>query len=459
MSTPLLALPDAVEGVALTEVTSGASRTYRVPEWGHIEVEPAGLLRDGKLDVYASVVGRDYFTLRPQQGALMLQAGSYIGVIPLNELVTLEVTPRVPLRNLSRLLRVSGNVPLALPETARLYEREAEMYPSLLDLYAQALGGYVDQIRLRGLAREYVERHENTSFPRGRILMNETVKSLRPKGISYKLATSWYQRTSDIASNQCVKYAIWFLARCLARAQTAQQSRRALRTLNRAYRVFDGIELDLSRGFMRDPVVLGLRPLPSVRSYYHPALALCLAIIQQQGVSLDQRSGDLSLPSLILKMSDVFEDYVRNVLARYATAEGWTVSVLNGNHRAPQGGEQKLFHEGMDADANPDIVLALGTGEARTHPLVLEVKYKPSDRSIDRDDLHQAIAYGISYRCKKVVLVHPRGAKTDAAAVGLRELGRLNDMVVYQYVYDLSTHDLVGQENQFGQRVAALVAS
>lgn len=433
--------------------------TYQVVEWEHIPVEASVLLQDGKLNVYASVLNSDYFQLRPQQGALMLQAGAYIGVIPLNEQVTIEVAPRVPLSNLSRVLRIAKQSPAALEQSSRRYEQEPDMYPSLVDLYARALVERIDEIRLRGLAREYQRRQESTSFPRGRILMGETVKSFVSRGISHKVVVSWFQRTVDNPVNRCLKYAIWFLASCrrdLVRSRATHQSRSVRQALNRVYRVFDGVELDLSRSFMNDSVVLGSHQLPSVRSYYRPALDLSLAVIRQRAVSLDRRGGDLRLPSLILNMSTTFEDYLRNVLTERASSDSWVLRVLDGNQKPPRGGQQPLLHTGLDIKASPDIVIASGSGDARKYPLLLEVKYKPSDRPLDRADLNQAISYGISFRCRDVVLVHPRGPATDSSDAGLRQLGAIENIALHEYVYDLGTDDLAEQEALFCAQVRQL---
>lgn len=432
---------------------------YPVEEWGYVDVPAAEVLRGDRLDVYGSVIDRGYFTLRPRGGALRLQAGGFVGVIPLNERVTIEVTPRVPLGNLSRIIRIAEHVPKALEDSARWYEQEPDMYPSLVDLYALALAGYVDDIALRGLLREYVEHHETTSFPRGRILMNESVTSLRSKGVTHKLAASWYQRTVDNSCNRCIKYAVWFLARHrshLVQRRATKQSRRVLSALNRAYRQFDGVQLDLSRGFLRDRIVLGQRPVPIMRSYYRPVLDLCLAIIRQQAISLDRASGDLGLPSLVVDMSKAFEAYLRNVLARAAEHEDWGLRVLDGNRRAPGGGEKRLFHTGIETKATPDVVVVREAETGRAYPLLIEVKYKPSDRALDRDDLNQAISYGVSFECHDVVLAYPRSASADAGA-GLQRLGTIGDVVVHQYVCDLGVEDLSTEEHRLVRDMRSLL--
>lgn len=447
-------------GARLRGVVTPGHRTYQVEEWGVVDAPVTDLLAGGRLDVHPSVIDSGYFTVRSRRGRLVLQAGGFIGAIPLNDRVAIEVTPRVPLRNLARILRLAGHAPSAIEDTARRYEREPGMHPSLLDLYARALAAHVGDIRLRGLLREYTPRHEVTSFPRGRILLNETVESLRPRGVSHRLPVEWHQRTTDNPCNRCIKYVVWFLARHrsdIVQGQATSQGRVVREALNRSWRVFDSVAFDRSRAFLRAPVVTGVRPLPPVRAYYRPVLDLCLAVIRQQGVSLDRDTGDLGLPSLVVDMSAAFEAYVRAVLTRHAAQDGWGVAVLDGNHRPPGGAAKGLFHDGDDVRATPDIVLTRGTGDDRAYPLLLEVKYKPADRGLSREDLNQAVAYGVSYRCADVVLVQPRGATVDDAAIGLRRLGTIDATTYHRYTYDLGADDLVGQEQRFVSAITSLL--
>lgn len=435
----------------------GSPIARQVKEWDRVDIAAGLILDDGKLDAYPSILNRDYFTLSAGSTGLTLQAGGFIGVIPLNERLTIEVTPRVPVNNLSRILRIAEHVPVALEDTSRLYTLEPEVYPSLIDLYAQTLIKHVEEIALRGVLREYARRQEATSFPRGRILMTETLKSLAPRGIQHKVVATWFQRSIDNPANRCIKYAAWFLSRFRSEAGRPRLagSRKITQGLGRAFRVFDGVELDLRRSFLFDPVVVGNAPLPPHRAHYRPVLDLCRVIIKQQAVRLDQPGGVVGLPSLVLNMSTAFESYLRQVLVAWAEQHGG-LRVLNGNHAPPDGGQKPLFDSGAATKASPDIVLVpKGSAEPR---LVLEVKYKPSERAVAREDVNQAIAYGASYRCARVLLVQPRGPR-DAEPQGIRELGTINNMRVDRYVYDLGVDELQTSEAELCEDLAAILAS
>jgi 5-methylcytosine-specific restriction enzyme subunit McrC len=433
--------------------------TIQVAEWEQVSVPPEALLRDGCLEVYPEVVGRDYFTLRQHPGDLRLQAGGHIGLIPLNDRLTLEVMPRVPLGNLGRMMHIAQGAPKELNRVGRRYGLDASMYASLIDVYSRALAGYIDDIVLNGLLKEYHRREEDTSFPRGRIEIGRTATTLIPRGITHRLSTSWFERTADNPANRCLKYAVWYLAQCKLAGDRSRGTRETVRLLNRTYQMLPGVELDRSCQFLDDPTVTGRQALPSLRSYYRDPLDLALLVIRQQAPTIHQRVHGVYLPtSLIVDMSTIFEAYIRRLLQLQAVADHWGFAVLDGNQKRPQGGGKPLFDSGLANLATPDVVLATGTPQLPSYPLLIEVKYKPAGGSPGRDDLNQTIAYAVSYQCNKVVIVQPR-SHDGGPPPGLRVLGTIGNHVVYQYVFELAADDLPEEENRFSDAVELLATA
>lgn len=450
----------AARGISTDILRSRERRTtYVVREYEQIGVPATDILRNGSLDVFPSVIQHGYFTVRPRAGPLALQAGGFIGVIPLNERVAIDVRTRVPVRNLSRVLRVSGETPLGLEHGVRLYDPEPDLYPSLVDVFARTMCDHARVINLNGLLREYVRREESTSFPRGRILMNATMKSCAAKGLNHRVSSAWFQRTTDNPSNRCLKYSIWVLAQLratLADAGDVAPGRRVVKELNAAFRSFDGVALDRGRRFLADATVVGKRAVPAVRAYYRPALDLALLTISRSAIRIDHDGGEVAIPSLVLNMGEMFESYLRNVLVHHSQSGRWGGTVLNGNISSPRGGGKLLFDSGKRISATPDIVVK-PRATSSSKPVVIDVKYKPAHK-LDRDDLNQIVAYGASYRCRDVVLVQPKSDKPYPAA-GLRRLGVIEDLRVHQYIFDLDTVDLMAEEERFGSSISALCST
>lgn len=430
------------------EAAAASPRVVPCKEQGPIEIPldeilgPAGELR-------ANPETQRYFDMRLKKGTLSLRARGFIGQIPLSDRVIVEVQPRVPVRNLSRIIGMSGVPPTSLA-AMRNYATSDEWSDTLLDLYAGRLISHIEQIATSGLLREYAEREEMSSFPRGRVLLGRSLQTLRSRGVKHIAAVAWHERSHDNPPNRCLKYAAWLIvSRYMEIGPKDPKSLSLHRRLTGLYPMFEGVELDHSRTFLADERVQGTKPLPSTRAYYGDALGVARATIEQRGVLIEDSTGPLRMPSIVLDMDVVFEAYVRNALREHAAAESWAATVLDGNREG-----QKGLYNGMHVPpANPDIVVR-GNGGATA--LVIEIKNVPAPGASSREAVHQAVTYALSYRVKHVVLVHPRASRTQPA--GIRHVGDIKDVSVYQYRFDLGAEDLIGEASEFGREMGILLA-
>lgn len=420
---------------------------YRAQEYDPVDVPLSDLLNaKGRLRLNPDVESKGYFTIQLTKGAVRLQARGYVGLIPLNDRVVIDVKPRVPVANLGHLLRVSGYVPSSLG-AERPYATEQAWNESLVDLFAGWLAARVDVIASEGLLLLYEQHEEATSFPRGRVLAGATLTQLRPRGVRHQAVSSWFARTTDSPANRCLKYAIWFIAGRVAILGSRTASRRQLlQRLGALYELFSSVPLDHSLSFLGDPLVTGTRAAPPLRRYYRPALDLAVAIVRRYAVDVEVARRGLDLPSMVLDMDSIFEGYLRNILQVKAARGDWEVDVLDGN----SAGKKPLFDDPPSESATPDIVFHT----ERQWPLVIEVKNVPANGNSSRGAIEQAITYAAAYRCDRVVLAHPRGRSQDKA--GLRLQGRIGELRVYQYVFDLEAADLLAEEMKFADSMLDL---
>jgi 5-methylcytosine-specific restriction enzyme subunit McrC len=388
-----------------------------------------------------------YFDVHLKKGFLSLRARGVVGYIPLTDKIVVQVQPRVPVANLSRVIQVSAVPPTPLT-SMRTYATTDDWNETLLDLYAKAL---IHQVRLvfsTGILRDYVRREALTSFPHGRVLHNQSLQKLRSRGIRHAVSASWFERTPDNAPNRCLKYALWLLCRrYMSLRSPGADSRRLHRTLNGLYAGFDGVELDHSRRFMQDGSVQGSKPLPASRPYYRDALNVALAAIQQRTILIEDATGPLRMPSVVLDMNVVFEAYVRNVLREHAVSASWQARVLDGN----EAGRKDLYNAKPSPPATPDVVIRPHAGP----PLIIEIKNVPVGGASARDAVHQAITYALSYRADRVILVHPRGRTGPSS--GMSYVGDVDHVSVYQYRFDLGSGDLDAEAWRFGAAVGDLL--
>jgi 5-methylcytosine-specific restriction enzyme subunit McrC len=425
-------------------------------EYDNIEIDTALWMSDEHQIVLNSEIdGRDILRANFRKGVLRLQATSYVGVIPLNDRVVVRVKPRVPIANLTRMVIETGHDVLPL-SAFREYAGRGTADDWAMDLYADALLDYVDELRDAGLLRSYERREDEGHFPHGRIDFMQTVQRFAAQGVPNKAAYSWFERTVDTPANRCVKAALEAIHAHLskAKAQPRRGDRAKIARLAGQLHAFKEVSDDLDFRFLDDPQVLGLTPLPDPRAYYRPVLDLSVLILRGIGIALDLGGADVQMGSLLIDTNKLFENYVRISLAKHAAKHGWPVEVLDGNSEgrvdlydvpdplpAPFGTPLNALASVDPGKAQPDVVLR---GLDGSYLLIAEVKNtvhgmnaEADDVLPDRGEVEQAVTYALRYGLKFTMLIHPwiKGTR------GLVYVGRVRTADVYDYRLDLSSDD------------------
>jgi len=419
-------------------------------EQGEVDVPIERFLdASGELKLHPDVEGSTYFEVSTGTKRLRLRAKGWVGFVPLTDTLVAYIAPRVPISNLTRMVRMAGQ-PRAPLTSFRGYETDGGWSDSLLEVYAETFKAQLEEVITGGLWRDYEERFERSSFPRGRLLVNRTVQDLVPRGIHHEAHVAWFERTADIPVNRCLRYAIRSLVVLLrgSPGHSKKLVRELVRELSAFDARFDGVTLDAERDFEVDPFVRGERPLPALRAYYRQPLDVAMAIIGRRGVLLnDNYDGSLKLASLAYNMNDVFEAYVHQTLRQYGDLAGWPAAVLD-----DRDGKQSLYADVTKPEATPDVVIRRPDGGT---PLAIEVKNKPYKGIPKADDRNQAIVYALSYGSDKALVVRPCGSVEMES--GLSRLGTVGGIDVFQYLMGLGAPDLEAEERKFGDAVAGLL--
>lgn len=439
----------------MTEVRDGVV-VVDCAEYDHIEIDASLWLSEGHQTKFNSEIdGRDILRANFKKGVLRLQATSYVGVIPLNDRVVVRVKPRVPIANLTRMVIETGHSVLPL-STFREYSGRGTADDWVMDIYANALLDYIDELLDAGLLRAYQRREGEGHFPHGRIDVTRTVKRFAARGIANKAAFSWFERTVDTPANRCVKAAMEVIRNhsSKTRSQPRKGDRAKLARLAGQFHAFEEVDEDPDYQFLDDPQVLGLVSLPDPRAYYRPVLDLSLLILEGVGIALDLGGTDVRLSSLLIDTNKLFENFVRVSLAKHAARNGWAVEVVSGNTEdgrvdlydvpdplpAPFGKEMKAVATRDPGKAQPDIVFKAIDGTFR---LIAEVKNTihgvraDMDTLPDRGEVEQAVTYALRYDLPFTLLIHPWITGTK----GLLYVGRVRSIDVYDYRLDLSSFD------------------
>lgn len=205
----------------------------------------------------------------------------------------------IPIRNLYYLFAYAWNL---FPDGSST-PAGIEDCPDLKNLFARLLVSGANRLIRRGIDRGYVAMTETTRAPRGRILMDEVLKtqSLR-RG---EVICSFDELTPDVAHNQILKAT----ARLLARTEgMAPPLRHELRLLIQRLEAVSDVRLS-RQAFRRVQLSRNTRQ-------YLPLLRLCEFVFRNELPTEDgQASSFAEALQDELAMSSIFEAFLRNFYA------------------------------------------------------------------------------------------------------------------------------------------------
>lgn len=413
------------------------------------------IIKGTEVNLYDEILSRNLFRMFLRGRRLVLQAGGFLGLIPINENVSIEVRARVPIANLERLLLLS---PEYAPEILHGHLRDFGLgsipTPSLLDLLANRLLDAIASIRAEGLHYEYCQRKHFSSMPRGRILPFESVRSQIKTGRRLAVAFSAFERSFDTGPNRCLRLAVCRLLNIFRGMRNRKGARAMAAELGIADSYLAAAELEWSAQSLLHPCVRDPRLLPSSKSSYLSALPIAKVILQNQGLAIRSQAHDILLPSVLVNMEDVFERYFRAVLSnRLGTPD---LAVLDGNLAEPAGACRPLFDDSLPGSranrATPDVVIRK-TSSGVSNELVIDAKYKPT-RQPDRDDINQVLVYGLVYGCRRVGLAYPRRGASEPS---VERIGRVSGIEVFRISVDLGATNLLEEEQRLVAAVRAVL--
>lgn len=183
----------------------------------------------------------------------------------------------------------------------------SEDCPSLLDLLAKVFVKETSNLVRRGLDREYVEENEDLAFPKGKILMGESVK----RNLLYmkRLHCSYDELSANILVNQIIKTCLYHLI--LSRGLDLSFKEQAKKLFYR----FEGVDI----------IHLDGRTFCSIRlhrnnAHYRLLLKICELLSQRLlPDEIGQEYRFRAVDHDQVKMGDVFEEFVRNFYAHEQT--------------------------------------------------------------------------------------------------------------------------------------------
>jgi 5-methylcytosine-specific restriction enzyme subunit McrC len=386
---------------------------------------------EGKLAVLPEVLNRGFFQVRLSRENLTIYAGQFVGLVPLNERIVINVQPKIPI---PRLLRVLGRAETKIRSLATfpVGYRAATFRPlALLEPFASTLVAQLRRLQGMGFLKEYTPVSSDDGPLRGRILFDQSLRQFWSKGLQHRAAVSFYDLTANVPSNQVLKSAVDHLLRQFR--YLPEKPKSVMHDLGDYQELFAALDIT----DIEDSKIRGAewKRLPEP---YREAAELATLIVQGRGVELPA-SGDVRLPSFLLDMAEVFESYVRNVIR---TALSPTIQVLDGNKE----GACSLYDEKPLPLATPDIVFKNAAGVS----LVADVKYKDGP---SREDINQIVTYAVRYKIKRVLLV----CLSTAASGQLKRLGAISGIEVDCFDFSLSAANLDSEETELVNSIRNMI--
>lgn len=324
----------------------------------------------------------------------VLTAKGYVGVIVLPDLL-IRIDPKVPVDNLFVMLARAYGLDVTLrPETTTL-----DAGDSLLEFVAGVFVGQVDRLVRQGIARGYVDRDEEATYLRGRLLVGAQARR------SAVAVTRFHQRanefTADLPENRILRAT---LALLLAHYYRKSGLRPLLR---RSLSAFSEVTPIAARPADCDRIVY-----TRLNRRYEPAIRLARLLLAL--LSPEEHAGPTPFPAFLLPMHDVFEKFVANTLIESPALPRpeWRV--------VPQ---QRIHLDEEEREpGDPDLVI-YRDGRAA---LIIDTKYKVYDSKPSPADRNQMFAYCRALGVSEGLLLYAG----DSAVVDHRRLiGGAGDVV------------------------------
>ena len=274
-----------------------------------------------------------------------------------------------------------------LPPSAIRSLRHFPMLEAFTHLFLQNLS----RLTRHGLARRYVPVEDNLPYLRGRLLFRQQLRENLTNKARFFVAHDEFNPNRP--ANRLIRTSLERL-RPIVRNE---RNRRLLRELTDA---FDGVPPtpDLASDWRRHSV-------DRTMQHYRPVMAWVGLFLFGQGLATYH--GQHESQSLLFPMGEIFEDFVTRSFRRYQS-----------EYRVrAQGPRRRLTRDPGAFTMKPDIALQKSGKTA----FLLDAKWKRlksraddgEKRGISQADMYQLYAYGKSYACETVALVHPRTEDFD----------------------------------------------
>lgn len=404
-------------------------------EFGVIGIGIDRLLVDGEIALDSRIMERGYLNFSLVKGQVVFRADRHVGLIPLNDGLAIRVKPRATIANIAHMIVKSGVAPVAIPDFSRGYLPKFEGGENVEKIYCEPLVNGAERVIAGGLMKSYVEVADPPPW-RGRLLVSETIKRHRAKNVRYKSEFDFRTLSYGGPENIALKHALrmgraWLLAN--------DRKNKLIPRMDRALLGLQSVpDFEGRLGPLLQDVARSASSLPSHYAYYRDPLWTAYLLLQSRVPDMTA-DGFVTLDSLIVDLSKVFEAYIRQVLIDRAPARGWRI--VNGEDVV-----YPFFSDGDEFRVKPDM-LFFSDGK----PIgILDAKYKLDPKEGDRYEVLSFMeALGVAHGG----FVCPQRPDAASRYMGLTTGGK----TLSNLRFDLAATDLDAEADRLAANVAKLV--
>lgn len=413
-----------------------------------INIQISDIVQEGGiLNIFPSV--KKFFSIdyKPRNDKLSLVAGGFIGLIPINSNLAIEIRPKFSLSNLTRMVAVAEDNFNTLSFFSKKYKKSGTPNNISVEFMVECFINELQTLDSEGLFKDYITKQDQTNKIRGRININNSIKLLWSHGHFNKVDITYFDFTTDNIFNRLIKFTLKF---CIEELQYIDSSRHDLiDLLIEYYSMFDSVQYDNNiRCYDEVFTTIENDKITELRNYYVNICEICRLIIKRTGINFDVGGDDIKLNSFTLDMATTFEKYLLNSLRLNRDVFSENTVILNGNTE----GRKKFYNQPSHGkgDAKPDIIIK----EGDVYQIIADAKYKVRTKDSDR---YQVISHALSYGAKIAVLILPMDDKYNGIQlVKIGDVGNEYQIDVYEYYFDLSNYDLTKEEKILSQSLSTL---
>ncbi|MFM2064933.1 MAG: hypothetical protein RLZZ507_4604 [Cyanobacteriota bacterium] len=301
-----------------------------------------------------------------------LTAKGWVGYIPLNHEFALKINPKVPIKNLFRMLEYAYNLKsFNFLQGLMNCDSVEDFYNQLAYILAEKI---IERCR-KGLYRSYLPKTKKLTSVRGRLNVQEIVK----KPWDVKLQCTFQEHTADIIDNQILFWTLFHIG------HSGYCSEKVSQIVRKAYHAMQGM-VSLQPCTSKDCIE---RNYHRLNNDYYTLHQLCRFFLDNS-IPSHEHGKNTSLPFLV-NMAKLYEmfvaEWLRANLPPHLTLKTQERIVIDKN----------IYFQ-------TDLIIYDKTDF--TPKYILDTKYKNPEH-ISNDDLYQVAFYALSKHCPEAVLVYP----------------------------------------------------